>query len=310
MKIGVVIPCYKVSRHIKDVILGLPAQAAHVIVVDDACPEGSGDVALQSGRDGLEVIAHDNNTGVGGAVLSGYRRAMELGCDIIVKMDGDGQMDPARFEEIIHPLASGSADYAKGNRFRDFEKLKSMPKARLFGNSFLSFMVKAASGYWNIVDTTNGYTAITASTVEKLSLEKISKGYFFETDMLINLYHVEAVVADVPIPAQYGDEKSSLSLWNAATGFPFKLFKAFVKRVVLRYFVYDFNMASVYMILGLPMMVFSLVLGISEWMDSILSGIPRSAGTIMLVALPMIVSFQMLVQAVAIDINSVPQRNK
>lgn len=231
-----------------------------------------------------------------------------MGC-IAIKIDGDGQMDPAYIGDLIEPLISDRADYTKGNRFRDFKALKSMPKVRLFGNSILSFLVKCSSGYWNIMDPTNGYTAIHRRVLERLNLQRISKRFFFESDMLINLNVINAVVKDVAIPARYGKEKSSLKVTRVLFQFPPKLLAGLVKRIFLKYFVYDFNMASVYILVGLPMFMLSVIFGIKEWIESIVTGVPRTAGTIMLIALPIIVSFQMLLQAIQIDIASVPKRN-
>lgn len=208
VKKAIVIPAYKVSETIVDVINSIPDDVDEVIVVDDACPESSGRIAEGSGRKNLLVLYHDNNQGVGGAVITGYKKALELGCDIIIKMDGDGQMDPAYIQSLIEPLINNKADYAKGNRFRDFNALKSMPKVRLFGNSTLSFLVKFSSGYWNVMDPTNGYTAIHRRALDRLNLEKMSKRFFFESDMLINLNIINAVVQDIPIPARYTGEKS------------------------------------------------------------------------------------------------------
>jgi glycosyltransferase involved in cell wall biosynthesis len=309
VKTAVVIPCYKVARHIKEVVSSIPETIDHIIVVDDKCPQSSGKEAEKANRENVTVIYNEKNLGVGGAVVTGYRKAMELGAEIVVKMDGDGQMDPANMDDVIEPLAEDRADYAKGNRFGDFEHVRDMPKTRLFGNSALSFLVKLASGYWDIVDPTNGYTAINRRVLEELNLKKISKRYFFESDMLINLNIVGAVVKDVRMPARYGEETSSLSIWKALFQFPHRLVKGLVKRILLKYFIYDFNMASVYLLIGLPMFIFSVVFGVWEWVDSIVTGTPRSAGTIMLVALPIIVSFQMLLQAINIDINSVPRKN-
>jgi dolichol-phosphate mannosyltransferase len=179
---------------------------------------------------------------------------------------------------------------------------------RLFGNSALSFMVKMASGYWNIIDPTNGYTAIHRRVLEKLDLTKISRGYFFESDMLIRLNIINAVVKDIGMPAKYADEKSSLNIKKSVLQFPLKLFNGLAKRILLKYFIYDFNMASVYILFGLPVFLVSIIWGIVEWIDSAVSGVPRTAGTIMLVALPIILSFQMLLQAISIDIYSIPKK--
>lgn len=309
-KKSVVVPAYKVSSQIKDVISTMPEIIDCIIVVDDKCPEGSGKIveALNDAR--VTVIYHDENKGVGGAVKSGYRKALSLGCDIVVKMDGDGQMNPKYLESLIKPLLHDEADYSKGNRFVDFKALKSMPKARLFGNNMLSFLEKLFSGYWDIMDPTNGYTAIHKTMLEKLNFDKIADRYFFESDMLLALNLNNGVIKDIPIPAKYEDYKSSLSIRKTLLQFPPRLLYGCAKRILLKYFIYDFNMASVYMLVGLPLFFWGLIFGVFQWIDSIRTGIPKTTGTIMLCVLPLIISIEILLQAINIDINNVPRRKK
>lgn len=246
----------------------------------------------------------------GGAVVTGYKKALELDTDIVVKIDGDGQMDINYMQQLIQPLLDGRADYTKGNRFTDFKALRKMPKIRLFGNSGLSFLVKAASGYWNMMDPTNGYTAINKHALGELDLDNLAKRYFFESDMLINLNIENAVVIDVDIPAKYGDEKSSLSITKTLFGFPPKLFKGLCKRIFLKYFVYDFNMLSLYLFMGLPMVLFGTVWGIVKWMEAIVSNTETTTGTVMLAVLPIILGTQFLLQAIQIDMNNIPRKNR
>ena len=238
MKIGVVIPAYKVLNQIRGVILSIPSTIDHIIVVDDKCPQLSGKEVQKAGDKRIEVLFHERNTGVGGAMATGYKKALELACDIVIKIDGDGQMDPSFIDKLVAPLLEGEADYSKGNRFKDFDALRSMPKIRLFGNSALSFLLKIDSGYWNVMDPTNGYTAISAQTLKRLELDTISKRYFFESDMLIHLNIINAVVKDMSIPTKYRDEKSSLHVGEALIKFPFKLMTGFAKRVFLKYFIW------------------------------------------------------------------------
>lgn len=247
---------------------------------------------------------------MGGAVVTGYKKALELGADIVVKIDGDGQMDTAYMEKLIQPIIYGKADYTKGNRFTDFKALRSMPKVRLFGNSGLSFLVKAASGYWNMMDPTNGYTAINKHALEELDLDNLAKRYFFESDMLINLNIENAVLVDVEIPAKYGDEESSLSITKTLVGFPPKLFKGMCKRIFLKYFIYDFNMLSLYLALGLPMVFFGTVFGALKWIEAIINQAETSTGTVMLAVLPIILGTQFILQAIQIDMNNIPRKEK
>ena len=308
--ISVVIPSYKVSKYILDVIKDIPEFVNHIIIVDDKCPQNSGQIAKTSTDNRVIICYHEKNLGVGGAVITGYKKALELNSDIVIKIDGDGQMDVNYTQKLIQPILDGKADYTKGNRFTDFKALRAMPKVRLFGNSGLSFLVKAASGYWNLMDPTNGYTAISKHALEELDLDNIAKRYFFESDMLINLNIENAVVVDVEIPAKYGDEKSSLSITKTLVGFPPKLFKGLCKRIFLKYFIYDFNMLSLYLVVGLPMLFFGIVFGSIKWIEAIVSNIETSTGTIMLAVLPIILGTQFILQAIQIDMNNIPRKEK
>ena len=205
MKVAIVIPAFRVKEHILQVIEKVGPEVSDILVVDDCCPEGSGDFVRNNCADvRVRVIFNKSNKGVGGATISGYLEALKIGSDVIVKVDGDGQMDPALIPDLIHPILSGEADYTKGNRFFNLASLKSMPLIRLFGNSVLSFVSKLASGYWNVMDPTNGFTAIHASVLKVLPLEKIDERYFFESDMLFRLNTVRAVVKELPMEASYG----------------------------------------------------------------------------------------------------------
>jgi len=307
MRTAVVIPCYKVTRHIETVLTGIPNLIHHILVVDDCCPDGSGDIAARSADPRVEVLRHPVNKGVGGAVITGYGRALELGADIVVKMDGDGQMDPDQLPRLLEPLMAGRADYAKGNRFIHYNELKAMPPVRLLGNSGLSFLVKAASGQWTVMDPTNGYTAIHRRALEELELERLAPRYFFESDMLIQLGIAGLPVADVAMPARYGDETSSLAVERVLREFPPLLLKGFLRRLVIRYFIADFNIASLYTAIGLPLLLFGLLTGTVQWVESLTSGVARTAGTVMLAAMPTILGFQLLLQAVAHDVLSAPK---
>lgn len=255
------------------------------------------------------MIFHKKNQGVGGATISGLKRALSLGADYVVKIDGDGQMDASRMEDILKKLDDGY-DYAKGNRFRHFSSLRKMPKIRLFGNSALSFLVKAVSGYWNIMDPTNGYLGISSKALKEIELSSIAKDYFFETDMLINLNIIGATVTDVPIPARYGDEKSSLSISKTLKTFPSRLIKGLFRRIFIKYYIYDFNMFSVYFATGLPLFLFGITWGGFHWVDSIITNSSKPTGTIMVATLCTIMGFQLLLQAINIDMGSTSRKDK
>lgn len=185
MNVAVVIPSYKVKDHILSVLNRIGPIVSRIYVVDDKCPQGTGKFVAEQCRDPrVAVLFHDVNQGVGGAMITGYRRALADGAEVVVKLDGDGQMDPDLIPTFVSPIERGVADYTKGNRFYAIENLEGMPFVRIFGNTSLSFVNKLSSGYWNVMDPTNGYTAIHASALSALPLSKIEKRYFFESDML------------------------------------------------------------------------------------------------------------------------------
>lgn len=309
MRVAVIIPCYRAARHIGAVLDSLPDDLDHILVVDDACPDGSGQVARdRAGLDPrIEVLTHTVNGGVGAAMVTGFRRALALGADIVVKMDGDGQMDPTFLPALLEPLRTGRADMAKGNRFRDFRALRAMPPLRLLGNSALSFLVKAASGQWGVMDPTNGFLALSRRALDNIELERLSPRYFFECDLMIRLGTARLAVEDVAMPARYGDEDSSLRISRVLLTFPPLLVRGFLRRLLLSYFIHDFNIASLYLLTGLPLALFGLVMGLGEWAMSMESGVPRTAGTVMLAGLPLILGFQLLLQAIAFDVANAPR---
>lgn len=309
--IAVVIPCYKVRRHILDVITGIGADVEKIIVVDDACPEQTGAYVQEYCSDRrVEVLFHDVNKGVGGAVITGYRRALEIGASIVVKVDGDGQMDTTRIGDLTEPILLGYADYTKGNRFFEIEDLTAMPTIRLIGNGVLSLMNKLVNGYWDVMDPTNGYTAISATALKRIPLNKLERRYYFESDLLFRLGLNRSVVLDVPMPAIYKDEQSNLSVPKVLFQFPLLSFNRFLKRIVYTYFVRDFHAASIEIVLGLALLSFGVYTGLSFWLTAIEQRVFTSSGSVMLSALPIILGFQLLLSALNFDIQNVPRKKQ
>ncbi|WBY17525.1 glycosyltransferase family 2 protein [Erythrobacteraceae bacterium WH01K] len=307
-RLAVVIPSYKVTDHVLGVIEAIGPEVHSIYVVDDCCPDGSGALVEQRCTDPrVTVIRHEENKGVGGAVMTGYTAAIAAGVDVIVKLDGDGQMNPALIETIARPVLEGHADYAKGNRFHSLWNVRQMPRVRLWGNAALSFLTKLSSGYWRVFDPTNGYTAIHAKAAQALEFRNISERYFFETDMLINLGNARAVVADVPMEAVYGDETSNLHIRSVLGQFFTKHMRELSKRIFYTYFLRDFNLASAQLLLGLILLAFGGVFGAIEWYISISTGAPASTGTVMLAVLPIILGFQLFLNFLALDMSNEPR---
>jgi dolichol-phosphate mannosyltransferase len=308
-KLAVVIPSYKVTAHILDVINQIGAECERIFVVDDACPDNSGLYVQEHNKDPrVVVIFHEQNQGVGGAVMSGYKAAILDGAEVIVKIDGDGQMDPSLLPLFINPLLNGEADYSKGNRFFDLESLQSMPKMRLFGNSILSLMTKVSSGYWNLFDPTNGYTAIHASVAKNLPFKKISQRYFFETDMLFRLNTLRAVVIDVPMDSKYADETSNLKITSIMSEFFLKHLRNTLKRIFYNYYLRDMSLASLELPIGILMMLFGVLYGGYNWYLSSLTQSITAAGTVVLSAITLVMGLQLLLAFIGYDIASIPVR--
>jgi len=307
--IAVVIPAYKVSNSIIDVIKGIGPEVSQIYVVDDACPEGSGFLVSSKVKDKrVTVIRHETNQGVGGAVISGYKAALENGAQVIVKVDGDGQMDTSLIAEIVNPILYGEADYVKGNRFESIESVREMPFVRLVGNAGLTFLTKISSGYWDVADPTNGFTALSASVAKLINFDKLARRYFFESDMLFRLNVAQAVVLDLPIPARYGSEKSNLSVIKSFISFPFLHLRNFAKRIFYSYYLREMSVASFELPIGLVLLAFGTYMGVTGLAVSQSTGNPATTGTVMLAVLPLLLGIQLVLAFINFDINSTPRR--
>ncbi len=308
MKIAVAIPCYRVKKHIEVLLKNIGDEVEFIYVVDDCCPEQTGLFVQSISKDArVRVIFHETNQGVGGAVISAYQQALKDGADIVVKLDGDGQMDPSLIPKFIKPILDGKADYCKGNRFYSVDTLLAMPRVRRFGNTMLSFISKCSSGYWNIMDPTNGYTAIHRTALSLLPLDKIQRRYFFESDILFRLNLARAVVKDIPMKAIYADEVSNLSIRKTILEFPLLYLRNFFKRFFYNYVIRDFTAATIETLLGGVLVLFGLIFGSYSWISSYFSMQMASSGTVMLATLPIILGFQLLLHALSFDISNVPK---
>ena len=307
MRIAVAIPCYKVTQHVLGVIAAIGPEVHAIYAVDDACPDHSGNFIQTHNQDPrVKVLFNPENRGVGGAIITAYKAAIADGMDIVVKIDGDGQMNPALLPKFIRPLLRGEADYTKGNRFFRPESVQAMPPVRLFGNAVLSFMTKLSCGYWNLMDPTNGYTAARTCVLAELPLDKLEQRYFFETDMLFRLNTVRAVVKDVPMDAVYADEESHLKIGKVLPEFLRKHASRLWRRYVYSYLVRDFNVGSVYSLVGLALLAFGLLFGLYGWINGVQHAAPATSGTVMLAALPVIIGIQCWIAFLHHDVSNVP----
>jgi dolichol-phosphate mannosyltransferase len=307
-KVAVIIPAFKVKEKILDVISKIGDEVHFIYVIDDLCPQNSGEHVLKKCKDKrVRVFRNTKNLGVGGAVISGYKLAIKDEIDIAVKIDGDGQMNPELITHFITPIIEKIADYTKGNRFYNLDFVKLMPKKRLLGNAVLSFFSKISTGYWDIYDPTNGYTAIHIKVLNQIDLDKVSKRYFFESDMLFRLNIIRAVVQDIPIRAIYGDEKSNLRIQSIIVDFIFKHFRNTFKRIFYNYILRDMSLATFELFFGFCMLIFGILFGLKCWYFSLESGVASPTGSIMISFVNVILGFQFILAFLNYDISNIPK---
>ncbi len=301
--IGVCIPAHNEEKFIGAVIKEIPDFVDHILIVDDNSRDKTGDAANAVRDQRVEVLRNEKNLGVGGATLRGFARALELGCDVLVKMDGDGQMPVECLPALIDAVIDGGYDMAKGNRFLSGKNLERMPRHRIFGNMVSTFFTKMATGYWHIFDPQNGFLALRAESMRKIDTAKIHHGFFFENDMLFHMKLIDARVKDVAIPTIYGEEQSDIKVSHVLMTFPGLLFNRWIKRIYIKYILTDFSPIALFLISGVILFFGGLIFGSVMWIKGVLTQKITTTGTVMLSVLPLIVGFQLLLQSVVMDIH-------
>lgn len=307
--VAAVVPAYNVGKELGGVLRQMPAIVKTIVVVDDASGDDTAEVAERYAQldPRLIVIRHQTNRGVGGAMITGYQKALEAGADVVVKVDGDGQMPLWFVPQLVQPLVDGTADYTKGNRFRDFQAIRAMPMVRRFGNVVLSFLSKAATGYWHCFDPTNGFVAIRADVLSQVPLKKVDPTYFFETSMLGHLYVLGAVVKEVAMPARYAGETSSLRIGRVIGQFPGRLLGCLLRRITLKNFIYDFTVESFQIACGLPLLLAGMIYGGYNWWWYTSRNLAAPTGTVVLSAMMIMIGVQLLISAVNLDLQAIPR---
>ena len=305
-KIAILIPCYNVQAHIEQVIVDALKKVDLVIAVNDCSTDDSALILEDLKRKYTQVyiIHHKKNQGVGGAMKTAFQFALKTDVDICVKIDGDGQMDTSFLPKLLAPIQSGQAEMSKGNRFHNLRALSRMPFVRRIGNLGLSFLIKAASGYWQLFDASNGFIAVHRRSLEQLEWNNIANDYFFESSLLIEMNYIKARIQDVAMPAIYNDEESHLSIRRTLVNFPPRLAKAFLKRLLFQYFLFDFNIGSIYLLFGVPLFGFGFLFGLINWIHYASQDIGAPLGTIMVATLSIVIGFQLLLAAIQYDITN------
>ena len=310
MSIAVVIPAYRARSSILQVLQSIPQQVSNIYLVDDCCPQQTGQFASISSTDRrLITLFNSSNQGVGAAVLKGYVRAYSDGHDIVVKVDADGQCPTHLISHIVEPLLNSSADYVKGNRFYFLSSLAHMPPIRLLGNTFLSFLSKASTGYWNIMDPTNGFTAINANLIPYIYNSNLARRFFFESDLLHQLYLQRAVVVDLPHYPIYNNEISNLNPIRVTVPFLVQNIRNIFRRLIITYFVRDFNPASLLLFFAILLLPAGIITTAASWSLSISSGVVRTAGTVVISSTLLIIGFFSLFSFLSFDLTNIPRQS-
>jgi glycosyltransferase involved in cell wall biosynthesis len=261
-KIGVVVPAYNEERLIGRTLSSIPEYVDRIFVVNDGSTDETGDIIENHAENGrITYIDHHENRGVGAAIVSGYKKCLEHECDIAVVMAGDNQMDPEYIPHLLKPIINGEAHYTKGNRLISPEYRRGMSKWRFTGNALLTFLTKLASGYWQIMDPQNGYTAISAGALKTLDLDKIYTYYGYCNDILVKLNVYGFKVLDVNIPARYGDEKSKIRYINYILKVSSMLLANFFWRLKMKHLILSFNPVIFFYIFGIIITPISMIFG-------------------------------------------------
>jgi glycosyltransferase involved in cell wall biosynthesis len=303
-RVAVVVPAYEEERLVTETLRGVPDLVDRIYVVDDASGDGTAEQALALGDPRVEVLRHAQNRGVGAAIVTGYRRALEERIDVTCVMAADNQMDPSELRGLVEPVARGEVDYAKANRLFSGEAWTIIPHARFLGNAVLSLLTKVASGYWHVADSQAGYTAISLDALRRLALDRIYPRYGFPNDMLVHLNVQNARVRDVPSRPVYDvGERSGIRLRSVIPRISWLLFKGFWWRMGQKYVIRDFHPLVFFYFFGLLMTLAGLALGTLEVVLRIL-GNDITPATIVLVAVLFIAGLQLTLFAMWFDMEA------
>jgi glycosyltransferase involved in cell wall biosynthesis len=302
--VAVVVPAYNEERLIGATLAGVPDFVDRILVVDDASTDATGEQARAGGDARVEVLRHEQNGGVGAAILTGYRRALEERVDVTAVMAADNQMDPEDLRVLALPVARGEVDYAKANRLISGEAWKVIPRTRYLGNAVLSLLTKIASGYWHVADSQSGFTAIGRPVLAQLDLDRIYRGYGFPNDMLVHLNVFSARVRDFPSRPIYGvGERSGIKLRKVIPSISWLLWKGFFWRLREKYVIRDFHPLVFFYALGFLMTTVGLVLGVVETVLRLM-GNDITTPTVVLIALLLISGSQFTLFAMWFDMES------
>ena len=311
MKTVAIVPCFKSSQIAPRVIKDLFQYVDFVICVDDNCPEKTGLLIEDTIKsDKLKVLFHSRNMGVGGATKTGINYALKINAEIIVKIDSDGQMNPENIPQLVEPILNKTSDFTKGNRFRNVDVLISMPKVRLIGNIFLSFITKLSTGYWELFDPTNGFIAFNSKILNRIQYTKTDDRYFFETDLLFRCGLYDVLVSEIEIPTVYKNENSELNPLVEVFRYSFSHVVIFIKRILYQYFLIDFNPGSLSIFFGSLGIIYTLFSGLKSMVYYKNLSIETPLGVKILFLTTAIISMQLIISFIYYDSTQRPLRRQ
>lgn len=304
-RIVALVPAYNEEAHVGGVISTMPGFVDDIIVVNDASADGTPEAVRAAGDSRVLLIDHERNEGLGGSLVDAHARALEAGSDIMVVMAGDGQMDPAYLPSLLDPLIDDGYDFTKGNRFFGTRSWAGMPAIRVFGNIVLTFLTKIATGYWNVVDPQNGYTAMARRASLLIDWASIARDYSFENDVLAALWINGCRVLDVPIPAVYGDEVSDIRLGSTIPRLLWTLWRSLWRRIWVRYVLRSLSPVAVLLVNGAVLTTWGV--GFGAWVAARSVGpAVASTGTVMLAVIPFMLGFELMLAAFVLDVMNTP----
>jgi len=263
-KIAVVVPAYNEEKLIGETLSSIPEYVDKVYAVDDGSTDRTFEIVQEFAKKDSRIVCikHEKNRGPGAAIVTGYKRALQDKMDIVAVMAGDNQMDPAYLPDLLEPIIEGRADYAKGNRLLNPEYRRGMSRWRFFGNSILTFLTKIASGYWQVVDPQNGYTAISRRALERIDLDSIYPWYGYPNDILVKLNVYGFRIVDVPHPARYGREKSKIKYGKYILKVSWLLLRDFFWRLKMKYILLSFHPLVLFYLFGIVFTSLGVFIGL------------------------------------------------
>lgn len=307
LEVAVVIPCYNEEKLIGDTVAKLPKYIDHIVTINDASTDSTLKILnkLRKSDPRIHVVNLDKNQGVGGAIIAGYNYVLENTKSYAIGIvAGDDQFDTAYLSPMLVSMIENEADYVKASRFFHREAFKQMPRYRQFGNIFISLLTKFSTGYYSITDITNGCGWLKRSIIEKVDFSIVERRYDYETSMLTALSIVDAKVIDHAVPAHYGEEKSSIKLIPTAWRNIKAVWRGFWRRIYYKYVLFGFHPVALFLFSGVLFLILALIVSIFILWNKLFAGAIPTVGSVMLAVLPLIISFQLTLTALTMDVSN------